>query len=101
MRKIKDSGIEWIGEIPEEWKITKLKNMCSFNRGYCFQSSDFGLENDIKFLSTNNFKNNIIDFIFTLYKRTKKLKRRQKNTQAFLKTLTFNNYSTTIFLIKI
>ena len=24
MKKMKDSGIEWIGEIPEEWKIIKL-----------------------------------------------------------------------------
>ncbi len=26
-RKMKDSGIEWIGEIPEDWEITKLKNV--------------------------------------------------------------------------
>lgn len=25
-RKMKDSGIEWIGEIPEDWKIQKLKH---------------------------------------------------------------------------
>lgn len=25
MRKMKDSGIEWIGEIPEEWNITRVK----------------------------------------------------------------------------
>lgn len=25
MREMKDSGIEWIGEIPEEWKIDKIK----------------------------------------------------------------------------
>ena len=24
-RKMKDSGIEWIGEIPEEWEVRKLK----------------------------------------------------------------------------
>lgn len=24
-RKLKDSGIEWIGEIPEDWKISKIK----------------------------------------------------------------------------
>ena len=29
----KDSGIEWIGEIPEHWKLTKLKNVCHFNYG--------------------------------------------------------------------
>ena len=29
-RKMKDSGIEWIGEIPEEWNKCKLKKY--FNR---------------------------------------------------------------------
>lgn len=27
-RKMKDSGIEWIGEIPEDWKVIPLKNIC-------------------------------------------------------------------------
>ena len=25
-RKMKDSGIEWIGEIPEEWEVHRVKN---------------------------------------------------------------------------
>ena len=29
MRKMKDSGIEWIGEIPERWEITKIKHIVS------------------------------------------------------------------------
>lgn len=29
MREMKDSGIEWIGEIPKEWEIAKLKNVCT------------------------------------------------------------------------
>ena len=33
MRKMKDSGIEWIGEIPEGWETIKLKNMASIVRG--------------------------------------------------------------------
>jgi type I restriction enzyme S subunit len=28
MRQFKDSGIEWIGKIPEGWLITDIKNMC-------------------------------------------------------------------------
>ena len=28
-RKMKDSGIEWIGEIPEGWKIAKIKHIVS------------------------------------------------------------------------
>jgi len=32
--KLKDSGIEWIGEIPEHWEVKRLKDVCGFiNRG--------------------------------------------------------------------
>lgn len=27
MRKMKDSGVEWIGEIPEKWEVTRIKNL--------------------------------------------------------------------------
>ena len=27
--KMKDSGIEWIGEIPEDWKVVYLSSICS------------------------------------------------------------------------
>ena len=33
MRKMKDSGISWIGEIPEDWSIEKFKTLFSFGRG--------------------------------------------------------------------
>ena len=37
--KMKDSGIDWIGEVPEHWKIIRMKYICEFNgrigfRGY-------------------------------------------------------------------
>lgn len=27
-RPMKDSGIEWIGDMPEDWSVAKLKNLC-------------------------------------------------------------------------
>ena len=30
---MKDSGIEWIGEIPEEWEVNKYKYICEINSG--------------------------------------------------------------------
>ncbi|WP_431471858.1 restriction endonuclease subunit S [Nonlabens sp. SCSIO 43208] len=30
--KLKDSGVEWIGEIPEHWEVKRLKNICSINK---------------------------------------------------------------------
>lgn len=32
-RKMKDSGVEWIGEIPEEWEIRRLRFLCSISTG--------------------------------------------------------------------
>ena len=32
-RKMKDSGIEWIGEIPEDWSLFHLKYICTFKTG--------------------------------------------------------------------
>lgn len=32
-RRMKDSGIEWIGEIPEEWEVVRLKNLFDFGKG--------------------------------------------------------------------
>lgn len=32
-RPMKDSGIEWIGEIPAEWELSRLKMMFSFGKG--------------------------------------------------------------------
>ena len=55
--ELKDSGVEWLGKIPKDWEVSKLKYMCNFKRGYCFQTSEFGDESDIKFIATNNINN--------------------------------------------
>ncbi|MDD7362839.1 MAG: restriction endonuclease subunit S [Peptoniphilus sp.] len=31
-RKMKDSGIEWIGEIPEDWEVSKISNVYKLRR---------------------------------------------------------------------
>lgn len=30
---MKESGIDWIGQIPEEWEVTRIKNIVSIERG--------------------------------------------------------------------
>ena len=32
-RKMKDSGIEWIGEIPEGWEVVPVKRLCTMQAG--------------------------------------------------------------------
>jgi len=31
--KMKDSGVEWIGDVPEHWEIGKIKNFCELKTG--------------------------------------------------------------------
>ena len=33
IKSMKDSGIEWIGEIPFKWDLVKLKYLCNINTG--------------------------------------------------------------------
>ena len=42
-RQMKDSGIEWIGEIPETWNQIRLKYCCSVLNGFPFDSKNFTL----------------------------------------------------------
>ena len=39
---MKDSGIEWLGEIPEHWEVKKLKNISSIVLGKMLLSQDKG-----------------------------------------------------------
>lgn len=39
-REMKDSGVEWIGEIPEDWKVTKYKNFTENRMGETILASD-------------------------------------------------------------
>lgn len=67
MRAMKDSGVEWIGQIPQEWEISRLKNIGTIYGGLTGKSgADFSVEDDeisyghyIPF--TNIFNNSIIN----------------------------------------
>lgn len=38
-RRMKDSGVEWIGEIPENWSVQKVKFLCDFKAGVGHENS--------------------------------------------------------------
>lgn len=44
MRKMKDSGVEWIGEIPENWNVYRLKHLLTGSLQY--GASESGIEYD-------------------------------------------------------
>ena len=57
-RQYKDSGIEWIGKIPESWEVKRLKNLCTSNTslivdGDWIESPDISDEG-IRYYTTGN-----------------------------------------------
>ena len=42
-REMKDSSIEWIGDMPKNWKTIKLKYKYVVQSGYPFDSKKFNL----------------------------------------------------------
>lgn len=43
MRRMKDSGGKWIGTIPEEWSVTRLKDQLKINNGKEIENDDGGV----------------------------------------------------------
>ena len=38
---MRDSGVEWIGEVPEHWEIKRLKHLIDFLPGFAFKSEQY------------------------------------------------------------
>ena len=38
----KDSGVEWLGEVPEHWFISSFKHVADYINGYPFKPEDWG-----------------------------------------------------------
>jgi len=62
----KDSGIEWIGEIPEHWKVKKIKHRC-YVKGRVgwngLKSSEFLTEGYAYLVTGTDFKDDTIDWV--------------------------------------
>ena len=50
----KDSGVEWIGEIPIHWDFKRLKHISNFQSGYSFKSEDFSIDEEIPVVRIGN-----------------------------------------------
>ena len=50
---MKDSGVEWIGKIPEGWNVKGIKKVASFVNGYAFASTEFRNEGVMVLKITN------------------------------------------------
>ncbi len=62
--KLKDSGVEWIGMIPEEWGVCRLKNVVTFHNGdrsQNYPSPDDFKDEGIPFLGADSLDNQYVD----------------------------------------
>ena len=59
--EMKDSGVEWIGKIPKNAKITKLKYNSNFINGYEFKSEDLKLESKVPVIRISDIRENGIE----------------------------------------
>ena len=57
---MKNSGVEWLGEVPEHWVVAKLKYFADMQGGFAFSSDSF-LENGVQLLRIGNVYQNRLD----------------------------------------
>lgn len=58
------SGIDWVGDIPKGWQVSKLKNFAKFingDRGKYYPSGEDLVSNGVYFLTSNNIHEIILD----------------------------------------
>lgn len=58
----KDSGIEWIGEIPQEWKFAKLAWCSNFINGYAFNSENMDIDGAVPVVRIGDIQNNRVQY---------------------------------------
>ena len=64
---LKDSGIEWIGKIPEHWNTYQLKRCSKFINGYAFNSNHFNKDKEIPVIRIGDILNEQISFENIVY----------------------------------
>ena len=78
--QMKDSGVEWIGEIPVGWEISKIKYLSEYFNGLTYNPDDMTEDSGTIVLRANNIQNGKLTFNEEVYidmKISNKLKLRK------------------------
>lgn len=68
MVRMKDSGVEWLGEVPAHWKVSKLGHYAQILTGFPFPSTSFSHdESDVRLLRGANIGVGSLKWIDTVY----------------------------------
>lgn len=62
----KDSGVEWIGEVPSHWEVMPLKFTGTFGNGLTYSPKDV-VDNGILVLRSSNIQNSSLSFEDNVY----------------------------------
>ncbi|WP_348518600.1 restriction endonuclease subunit S [Campylobacter sp. CCS1377] len=65
MRVFKDSGIEWLGEIPEHWEVVKIKHIFNIGRGRVISQEELDENGNFPVYSSQTTNNGILGYIKT------------------------------------
>lgn len=71
--KLKDSGIEWIGRIPEHWEVKRFKSFAQTIKGKNLEFSDVYFEKSLPNLSLEYLRNDEVVFQTFCYSSSKSL----------------------------
>lgn len=69
--KLKESGIEWIGKIPEHWKVERLKAFAKTVKGRNLEFFDKPFEKSLPILSLDYLRNENVEFVNYCYTKDK------------------------------
>lgn len=61
-RPLKPSGVDWIGDIPEEWEVAKLGSIAKLRNGYVGPTRNLFCDDGIKYIQSLHIKDGAIDF---------------------------------------
>lgn len=66
-RKMKDSGIEWIGEIPENWEVVQVKHLFEIGRGRVISKEELKFDSQTGYpvYSSQTKNDGVLGFIGT------------------------------------
>lgn len=69
--KLKESGIEWIGKIPEHWNVERLKAFAKTIKGRNLEFFDKPFEKSLPILSLDYLRNENVEFVNYCYTKDK------------------------------
>ena len=76
--KYKDSGVQWLGNIPQHWEISRFSHFINFQEGPGIMAADFK-DNGVPLLRIHNLKSGFVDLEGSNYLDAQKVEKTWKH----------------------